>query len=149
MIQDDLLTLLEPTIEGMGYELADLEVKVGARDGVLRVFIDKADGIDLEDCEAVSRQVSAVLDVSDPMPGQYTLEVSSPGLDRRLSKADHFERFMGAEVRAKMRLPLDGRRNFRGAIVGVGGDTVDLEVDGQTYTLPIADIASARLVPSV
>ncbi len=149
MIGEELHALLEPAIEQMGYELTDLEVRLGTRDGVLRVFIDKADGIGLDDCEAVSRQVSAVLDVEDPIPGHYVLEVSSPGLDRRLTKAEHFRRFSGADVRIKLRMPLDGRRNFRGAIGAVDDETVEVNVDGVWHALPIAEIASARLVPAV
>ncbi|MEQ8206633.1 MAG: ribosome maturation factor RimP, partial [Woeseia sp.] len=95
MTSEELSRLLEPAIEGLGYELCDLEAKLGGRDGVLRVFIDKPEGIVLEDCEKVSRQISAILDLEDPLPGQYALEVSSPGLDRRLSKPAHFERFLG------------------------------------------------------
>ena len=149
MARDELLAMLEPTVEGLGYELVDLEVKVGGRNGLVRVFIDQPDGIGLDDCEAVSRQVSAVLDVEDPIPGQYTLEVSSPGLDRPLTKREHFERFAGAEVRIRLRTPIEGRRNFRGAIRAVHEDSIDVEVDGQLHSLPIAAIASARLVPGI
>ena len=109
MIGDELARLIEPTIEGLGYELADLEVKLHEKDGIVRIFIDKVpDGIGMEDCEAVSRQVSALLDVEDPIPGNYTLEVSSPGLDRRLTKVTHFERFLGEIVKVKLRFALDG-----------------------------------------
>ena len=143
------MALLEPAIEQMGYELTDLEVRLGARDGVLRLFIDKTDGVGLDDCEAVSRQVSTVLDVEDPMPGQYTLEVSSPGLDRRLSKAEHFRRFQGEDVRIKLRAPNDGRRNYRGTIGAVSDDAVEVQVDGQWHRLALDSIAMARLVPQV
>ena len=98
MTGEELTKLLEPAVEQLGYELSDLEVKVGGRHGVIRLFIDKADGVGLEDCETVSRQVSALLDVEDPVPGHYVLEVSSPGLDRRLTKVEHFERFMGEDL---------------------------------------------------
>ena len=134
----------------MGYELADLELKLGGRDGIVRVFIDRhPEGIDLDDCEAVSRQVSSVLDVEDPIPGHYTLEVSSPGLDRKLTKPDHFQRFMGEEVKVKLRFPLDGRRNFRGVLTSADTKAIAVEVDGVLHELPTATIESARLVPSL
>jgi ribosome maturation factor RimP len=147
---EELGKLLEPTIEGLGYELADLELRIGGRDGVVRLFIDKADGpVGLEDCETVSRQVSAFLDVEDPLPGHYVLEVSSPGLDRRLTKYEHFERFTGEDVRVKLRFPLEGRRNFRGALISATAELIEVEVDGESHSLPIATIESARLVPSI
>ena len=122
--------------------------EVGGRDGVVRLFIDHPEGIGLDDCEAVSREVSAILDVEDPIPGNYNLEVSSPGLDRRLRTRAHFERFAGEEVRVKMRVPIEGRRNYRGAIRAADDTNVDVEVDGELHRLPIANIASARLIPS-
>ena len=149
MTGEELRRLLEPAIEGLGYELADLELKLGGRDGLLRIFIDRQDGVGLDDCEAVSRQVSSLLDVEDPLPGHYVLEVSSPGLDRRLTKPEHFRRFTGADVRVKLRFPLAGRRNFRGALVAAGEENIEVEVDGETHTLPIATIETARLVPTV
>ena len=149
MNSEALGKLLEPTVEGLGYELADLELKIGGRDGVLRLFIDKPGGvIGLEDCEAVSRQVSAYLDVEDPLPAHYVLEVSSPGLDRKLTKAEHFQRFMGEDVRVKLRFPLAGRRNFRGALKSATAELIEVEVDGESHILQIATIESVRLVPS-
>lgn len=148
MSKDELLKLLEPAIEQLGFELADLDLKTGGRDGLLRIFIDKAEGIGIEDCEAVSRQVSAILDVEDPLPGNYTLEVSSPGLDRTLTKPDHFRRFMGQDVKVKLRFPLAGRRNFRGALAAADEDKIEVEVDGELHSLPLATIESARLVPT-
>lgn len=149
MIDEELKQLLEPAIEGLGYELIELESRVGGKDGVLRVFIDSEKGIDLDDCETVSRQISTLLDVEDPIPGRYSLEVSSPGLDRPLTKAEHFRRFAGEDIRVKLSVPLEGRRNFRGAIRGVDDDSVEVEVDGELHRLPMARIASARLVPDV
>lgn len=149
MTKDELLTLLDPSIEHMGYELADLELKIGGKDGLVRVFIDGPEGIGLQDCEKVSRQVSALLDVEDPLSGHYTLEVSSPGLDRKLTKPAHFQRFMGEDVRVKLRFSLEGRRNFRGALRAADDDQIEVEVDGQSHCLPIATIESARLVPTV
>ncbi len=144
-----MVKLLEPTIERLGYELVDIELKLGGRDGMLRVYLDKADGIDIEDCETVSHQVSAILDVEDPLSGHYTLEVSSPGLDRTLTKPAHFERFMGEDVRVKLRFPLEGRRNFKGALKSADEKQIEIEVDGQSHSLPLTTIESARLVPQL
>ena len=149
MSRDALIKLVEPTIERLGYELTNLELKLGGRDGLVRIFIDKEGGIDIDDCEAVSRQVSAILDVEDPLPGNYTLEVSSPGLDRALTKPAHFQRFMGEDVRIKLRFPLDGRRNFRGALKCADDEHIEVEVDGESHSLPLTTIESARLVPHV
>ena len=149
MSRDVLVKLLEPAIERLGYELFDLELKLGGRDGMLRVYLDKADGVDIEDCETVSHQVSAILDVEDPLSGNYTLEVSSPGLDRALTKPAHFERFMGEDVRVKLRFPLEGRRNFKGALKSADEKQIEIEVDGQSHSLPLTTIESARLVPQL
>ena len=124
MSKDELFKLLEPEVENLGYELADLELKTAGRDGLIRLFIDKEAGIVIEDCEAVSRQVSTLLDIEDPLPGNYTLEVSSPGLDRTLTKPAHFLRFMGQDVRVKLRFPLDGRRNYRGALKAADDENI-------------------------
>ena len=147
MTGDELAAMLEPTVERLGFELADLEVRLGSQNGLIRLFIDKPDGIGVEDCETVSRAVSALLDVEDPIPGNYSLEVSSPGLDRKLTKAEHFQRFIGATIKVKLRLPLDGRRRFRGALVAQDDDSIVVEVDGQSYSLPLKMIDTARLVP--
>lgn len=149
MTSEELRNLLEPSVEALGYELIDLELRTGGRNGLMRLFIDGPEGIGLDDCEAVSRQVSTVLDVEDPIPGNYTLEVSSPGLDRALTKPAHFQRFTGEDVRIKLRTPVDGRRNFRGALRAADDESIEVEVDGQSHKLDIAAIASARLVPAV
>ncbi len=147
MTRDELVKLLEPSIERLGYELSDLEVKLGGKHGVLRVFIDKPDGIGLDDCEKVSLAVSALLDVEDPLPGHYALEVSSPGLDRKLTKIEHFQRFEGETVKVQMRFPIEGRRRFRGKLVSSDEENIVVDVDGVSHTLPVATIDTARLVP--
>ena len=147
MTGDELARLLEPTIERLGYELCDLEVKLGGRGGVVRVFIDHPDGISLDDCEKVSLAVSALLDVEDPLPGQYNLEVSSPGLDRKLTKVEHFQRFIGETVKVQMRFPIEGRKRFRGTLVSSNDENIVVEVDGEPHSLPMATIDTARLVP--
>lgn len=149
MSKEGLIKLLEPVVEQLGFELADIEVRLGGQDGLLRLYIDKDGGIDVEDCQSVSRQVSAILDVEDPLPGNYTLEVSSPGLDRTLTKPAHFQRFMGEDIRVKLRFPLEGRRNFRGALKSANDENIEVEVDGESHSLSLATIESARLVPSL
>ena len=149
MSKNELIKLLDPAIERMGYELADLELKTGGADGMLRLFIDRAEGIGIEDCESVSRQVSAILDVEDPVEGNYALEVSSPGLDRTLTKPAHFRRFMGQDIRVKLRFPLSGRRNYRGSLTSADEEKIEVEVDGESHSLPIATIESARLIPAL
>jgi len=144
---DELAKLLEPTVVRLGYELADLEVRLGGRGGVVRVFIDKPDGIGLDDCEKVSQAVSAILDVEDPVPGNYDLEVSSPGLDRKLTKVDHFQRFMGETVKVSLRFPKEGRRRFRGTLVSADDENIVVEVDGESHSLALPMIDTARLVP--
>jgi ribosome maturation factor RimP len=149
MTGDELRALLEPTIERLGYELVDLEVRLGSGNGLVRVFIDKPDGIDLDDCEKVSLAVSALLDVEDPVPGNYNLEVSSPGLDRKLTKPEHFQRFAGETVKVQMRFPIEGRRRFRGTLVSSDDENIVVEVDGESHSLPLKTIDTARLVPVV
>jgi len=149
MTGDELAKLLEPAIERLGYELADLEVRLGGKGGLVRVFIDKPEGIDLDDCETVSRAVSALLDVEDPVPGNYNLEVSSPGLDRKLTKVEHFQRFEGETVKVQMRFPIEGRRRFRGTLVSSDDENIVVDVDGESHSLPLKTIDTARLVPEV
>lgn len=148
MVAGELAKLLEPTIERLGYEISDLEVKVGGRDGLVRIFIDHPNGVGLGDCEKVSRAVSALLDVEDPIPGHYNLEVSSPGLDRKLTKSEHFQRFMGEPVKIKLRFPIAGRRRFKGTLMSSDDENIVVEVDGESHTLAIATIDTARLVPA-
>ena len=147
MNADELHDLLEPTIERLGCEMTDLEVRLSGQGGLLRITIDKPDGIDLEDCEKVSLAVSALLDVEDPVPGNYNLEVSSPGLDRKLTKVEHFQRFEGQIVKVQMRFPIEGRRRFRGTLVSSDDEKIVVEVDGTMHSLPLAMIDTARLVP--
>ena len=147
MTGDEMLKLLEPAVERLGYELADLEVRLGGKGGLIRVFIDKPEGIDLDDCEKVSLAVSALLDVEDPVPGNYNLEVSSPGLDRKLTKVEHFQRFAGETVKVQMRFPIEGRRRFRGILVSSDEENIVVQVDGESLSLPLKTIDTARLVP--
>lgn len=145
--RDHLVALLEPVVEQLGYELADLELNLAGGRGVVRLFIDQPDGIALEDCEKVSRQVGAVLDVEDPVPGDYHLEVSSPGLNRRLVKTAHFERFAGSRVKVRLHRLVDGRRRFNAELLGVNEANVVLREGQKSFEVPLAEIETARLVP--
>ena len=141
--------LIKPAIEKMGYELTDIEVKTQGREQLISIFIDNLTGINIEDCETVSRQISLLLDVENPISGKYTLEVSSPGLDRKLTKLNHFKRFIGNELRIKLLRSLDGRRNFRGKLLAANKESIKVQVDGQLYKLPFDLIEIARLVPLI
>ena len=142
-----LWDLLEPVITGLGYELVEIEYQPNPKHGVLRIFIDQPNGIQLDDCQEVSNQVSALLDVEDPIPGHYNLEVSSPGLDRPLNKVEDFERFAGEMVKIKTGMAIDGQRNFKGRLCGIEGEDITIEFDGKQVALPLAAIEKARLVP--
>ena len=142
-----LVDLLEPVVTGLGYELVEVEFVPNPKHGVLRIYIDQPEGIGLDDCERVSQQVSALLDVEDPIPGHYDLEVSSPGLDRPLRSAADFTRFTGEIARIRLGMPIDGQRNFKGRLAGVDGDAVRLDCENGQFALPLASIEKARLVP--
>lgn len=147
MTGDELNKLLEPTIARLGFELTDLEVRLGGKGGLLRITIDTPEGIDLDDCEKASLAVSALLDIEDPVADNYNLEVSSPGLDRKLTKLEHFQRFEGETLKVTMRFPIAGRRRFRGTLVSSDNENIVVEVDGESHSLPLAALDTARLVP--
>lgn len=145
----NIQALVEPVVRSLGYELVGVEFLMQGRTGLLRVYIDTEDGINLDDCQRVSHQLSGVLDVEDVIKGQYQLEVSSPGLDRPLFTAEHFERFTGHKAKLKLAVPLDGQRKFRGTLSGVEGDQVILEIDGEEIMLPFNVIDKANLIPEI
>jgi ribosome maturation factor RimP len=147
MTSCELNKLLEPTIERLGFELTDLEVRIGGKGGLVRITIDKPEGIELTDCETVSNAVSALLDVEDPLQSEYNLEISSPGLDRKLTKVEHFQRFEGEILKVTMRFPIAGRRRFRGKLLSSNDENIVVEVDGESHSLPLATLDTARLVP--
>jgi len=147
-VNDSRLTqLLQPVIEHLGYEFVGLEHRSNPKNPVLVIYIDRPDGVGLDDCEKVSREVAAVLDVEDPIAGHYNLEVSSPGLDRPLFTLQHFERFRGAQVSLTVFAPIEGRRRFSGEILGTDDGKVKLEQDGSEVEVDMRNIAKARLVP--
>ena len=146
-LREKLIGLVEPLLANLGYELADLEMSAGHGSGMLRVFIDRATGVGIEDCELVSREISALLDVHDPIPTAYRLEVSTPGLDRVLRTPAHFERFVGQQAEIELAAPRDGRRRFTGRLARMDAAGIELTVDGTAVPLAFGDIFRARLVP--
>lgn len=145
---DRLTELVASAVEPLGYELLGVEYLAQGRHSVLRIYIDSPDGITLDDCERASRQVSAVLDVDDPLKGQYTLEMSSPGLDRPLFTAEHFTQFIGHEVKLRLHSPLEGQRRFKALIKGVEGDVIHLtssETD-EDWQISLDNIEKANLL---
>jgi ribosome maturation factor RimP len=142
-----LTNLLQPLVEDLGYEFVGLEHGSNPKNPVLVVYIDKPEGIAVQDCEKVSREVAALLDVEDPIPGHYSLEISSPGLKRPLFTLAHFEQFVGEIAKISLYAPQEGRRKFNGEILGVVDEQVKLEQDGTEVLLELGNIAKARLVP--
>ena len=149
-MRDRVIGLTEPLLEQLGYELVDVEWVSGPREGVLRFYIDFPGGaeghIGIEDCARTSRELSALLDVDDPVPGHYSLEVSSPGFDRVLRKPAHYGRFVGSKLRVELLQARDGRRRYTGTLTGVGPEDIELEVEGNPVRLPFAEIGKSRLV---
>lgn len=144
---DHLLSLIEPVVEGLGYECVGIEYNSHPKHGFLRIFIDTEQGVGMEDCTKVSHQVSGVLDVEDPITGEYNLEVSSPGTDRPLFKLKQFEQFIGHTVKVNLFKPVDGKRNITGLIEKVEGNDVYLQQNGQVYKVQFQAMSKARLEP--
>lgn len=142
-----LCALLEPTVTGMGYELLGIEVHGSGRRSVVRIYIDSENGIGLEDCERVSRQVSGLLEVEDPIQGAYHLEVSSPGLDRPLFREEHYRRYLGRTITLKTAEAIGARRNFKGVLRDVESGRIAIEVEGRVMQLELSSVRQARLVP--
>ena len=154
---NDIAALLAPTVASLGLELLGVEYLPAPGGALLRLYIDVPEGevdpegtprnVGIDDCEAVSREVSAQLDVADPISGHYTLEVSSPGLERPLFTAAQFARFAGEQAKVWLKLPQDGRRRLQGAILRADGDSVVFELDGAEFVVAIENVEKARLVP--
>jgi ribosome maturation factor RimP len=146
-LRDRLLALLEPLVERLGFELVDVEAGGGRGSGIVRVYLDRPEGVNVDDCERVSCEVSALLDAEDPIPGAFTLEVSSPGFDRVLRRPAHFERFRGERIRVELGAARDGRRRYTGQLVAVSPGGIEVDVDGQNVSMAFAEIERARLAP--
>ena len=139
--------LIQPLVEDLGYEFVGIEYNSNSKHAVLRIYIDQDSGVDIKDCEVVSRETAALLDVKDPIKSHYNLEVSSPGLARPLFTPAHYDEFAGHEAQITMFAPQDGRRKFNGPIIGADESTVRLEQDGTEVALVFENIAKAKLVP--
>lgn len=140
--------MLRPAVEETGLELLGIEFVSAGKHSTLRVYIDHENGITVDNCADVSRQISAILDVEDPISTEYNLEVSSPGLDRPLFEKSHFEAVVGETVEVKLSIPLNGRRKFKGKLEAVENDSLVVVVDGQDYELMISNVDKANLVPT-
>ncbi len=146
-LEQTLTELTQDTIKAMGYELVGIECQRAGRFLTVRLYIDKEGGVTIDDCSDVSRQISAILDVEDPIADKYNLEVSSPGLDRPLFTVAHYERFKGKEIVIHLRIPMFDRRKWQGTIEAVEGDFITLKVDGEDRQFAFGNIQKANLVP--
>jgi ribosome maturation factor RimP len=142
---EEVRQIVEPILPSLGYELVDLEYQREPNGWVLRIFLDREGGITLEDCAEVSGEVGAVLEAKDVIPHAYVLEVSSPGLTRPLRKSEDFHKFRNRLVKIKLYEPLEGRKNFKGTLLGLEGENVRLEIEDRVYELPLQKIAKANL----
>lgn len=154
METEAIVARVAPALAELGLECLGVEWNAGHGGGLLRVYIDSlhhegdaANAVSVDDCEAASREISALLDVEDPIPGHYVLEVSSPGIERPLFNAAQFARFLGQEARVTLKLPRDGRRRLRGRIAAVDGKRIGMEVDGVRMDIAEDEIEGAHLVP--
>jgi ribosome maturation factor RimP len=147
-IEQKLTEMLTSPVEAIGFEMVGVEFMRAGKHSTLRVYIDHPEGISVDQCAEVSRQVSAVLDVEDPITTEYNLEVSSPGMDRPLFKELHYLTCINEVVSVKLRMPMDNRRNFKGKLLAVEDGMLTIEVDGQSFVLAFTNIEKGNLVPS-
>jgi ribosome maturation factor RimP len=146
----DLTRLFEPVVESMGYELVGVEYLDGSGHGTLRVYIDRSSGVNLDDCAAISHQISGILDVEEPIQQAYNLEISSPGVNRPLFELEDYERFSGKTAQIKLAVGVNGRKKFKGELLTVADSkNVRIHVDGELFDLPYADIVKANLIGEV
>lgn len=147
MLEHKLQTLVQDSIDAMGFELVGIECQRAGRFLTVRIYIDKENGVTVEDCSEVSRQVSAIFDVEDPIADKYNLEVSSPGVDRPLFTLAHYQRFIGRDVVIHLRIPMHDRRKWQGTLISVEGDLITLNIDGNPQVFAFGNIQKANLVP--
>jgi len=145
MIQTEIEQLIQPTVESMGYDLWGCEYLAQGKHSLLRIYIDNAGGIGVEDCQRVSHQVSALLDVDDPIPGNYSLEVSSPGIPRPLFRSSQYQRYVGLEVQIKLFKPVSAKRKFVGTIESANEHTLVLMIDNKQQDFLFSNIVKANL----
>nr|WP_210418677.1 ribosome maturation factor RimP [Aliikangiella coralliicola] len=143
---DQLTEMLRPSAEALGYEFLGIEYISQGKHSVLRIYIDHENGINVDDCASVSHQASGILEVEDPISSQYTLEVSSPGLERPLFTLAHFSQFVGRVVNLRCHVGVDGRRKFKGKLLEVDKEQLTVSVDNQNYILDFSDVDKANLV---
>ena len=146
-LEERLTEMLTPSVEDLGYELVGIEYIRAGKHSTLRVYIDQEAGILVDDCAAVSRQVSAIMDVEDPITNEYTLEVSSPGLERPLFSAAQYQDFIGEEVKIQLRMPVQNRRRCKGVISSIEGEIICINVDGTEERFALSNIQKANIVP--
>ena len=140
--------LLQPAIEALGCELWGIDFQMGSRVKLLRIYIDKSEGlVGIDDCERVSRQASSILDVEEAINGEYVLEVSSPGMDRPLYELGQYKKYIGEDISLKLRFPYEGQRNFKGRLAGIDGDEIILVVADHEYLFPVEGIERANVIP--
>src|SRR5215510_12942695 len=148
-IHDRLIARFEPELQGLGYELVEVEFAPGPGGGTLRFYIEKPQdqGIDAEDCAKASHALLDSIEADDPLPGDYSIEVSSPGLDRVLRTPEHFARYVDNRVKVELAVPREGRKRYTGMLRQADGESIELEVDNFSVTLKLAEIGRARLAP--
>ncbi len=145
--ETQLTNLIQPVVESLGYIFWGLEYLAGGKHITLRVFIDSEEGISVDQCAEVSRQLSAVMDVEDPITQEYTLEISSPGMDRLLFTLEQYQQYANHIIDVRLRLPFDGRRKFKGQLLGTEEQDIVMVIDEHEYLLPVELIEKARVVP--
>jgi ribosome maturation factor RimP len=143
----ELADLLRATVEAMGFALWGLEFRAQGKNSLLRIYIDREAGVQVDDCAQVSRQISGILDVEDPIAGEYSLEVSSPGIDRFLFSIEQCQQYVGEWLEVKLRVPFEGRKNFSGTLVGIEDQDVVVRIDDDEYVLPFDSIDKAKVKP--
>jgi ribosome maturation factor RimP len=146
MIQNEIEEMLKPLINDLGYALWGCEYLAQGKHTLLRIYIDKEEGIGIEDCELVSRQISAFLDVEDPISGNYSLEVSSPGIPRPLFHLEQYKHYLGQEIQVKLFKPVNGSRKYKGTIIDTGDNILKLQVGDEQLELPFSHIVKANLI---
>lgn len=145
--QQEIEQLIKPLVDALDCVLWGTELSTRGRNSLLRIYIDREEGVSVEDCEAVSRRVGHLFDVEEPIAGNYTLEVSSPGMDRILFRIEHYAQYVGEKIDVRLVRPFEGRRRLTGVIAGVADDEVAIQVEDEEFVLPLEWIQRARVVP--
>lgn len=145
---DGLAALFEPVVEGLGFSLWGVEYRQSQHHALVKIFIDHEEGITVDNCSDVSHQISGILDVEDPITVAYTLEVSSPGVERPLMKQEHFKMYVGQEIKVRLSWAVNDRKNFLGKLTAVSDEEITMNVDGELYELPLNAVKRANLIYS-